>query len=149
MRFTRCKTLNEMVEKAREQKMELDFRTKQKPKQEHTVVGQAKKSKTSESPSKGYEGRGWCAKCGKSHSRACRVAGSGCYSCGQSGHVIRDCPKKGLICFHCNQTGHKRVNCPMLQGGGGAMATPAPNIMRITDGLPTKADSPTMKSRAF
>ena len=26
--FTRCKTLNEMVEKAREREMELDFRSK-------------------------------------------------------------------------------------------------------------------------
>ena len=36
------KTLNEIVEKAREQEIELDLRTKQKPKQVHTEVGQAK-----------------------------------------------------------------------------------------------------------
>ena len=37
--FTGCKTLNEMVEKAREQEMELDFRTKRKPEQTHVAGG--------------------------------------------------------------------------------------------------------------
>ena len=51
--FTGCKTLNEMVEMAREREMELHFRTKQKPEQAQTVVGQAKKRKTSDTSSRG------------------------------------------------------------------------------------------------
>ena len=100
--FTGCKTLNEMVEKAREREIELEFRTKRKPEQDQTAVGQAKKPKTSDSSGRGQQGRGRCAKCGRFHSGACRTAGvSGCYSWGQQGHLSKDCPKKGLICFHC------------------------------------------------
>ena len=53
MSFTGCKTLNEMVEKAREREMELDFYGKQKPEQVQTIVGQAKNPKTSDSLSRG------------------------------------------------------------------------------------------------
>ena len=63
--------------------------------------------------------------------------------------MIRDCPKKGLICFHYNQTGHKQADYPKLQGGGGAVAVPAPTTLRITDGHPAKEDVPKMKSHAF
>ena len=51
--FTGCKTLNEMVEKAREREMELDFHTKLKHEQAQTAVGQAKKPKTSDSSIRG------------------------------------------------------------------------------------------------
>ena len=53
MSFTWCKTLNEMVEKAREQEMELDFLTKRKPELAQEAVGQAKKPKTLDSSSRG------------------------------------------------------------------------------------------------
>ncbi|XP_023732308.1 uncharacterized protein LOC111880139 [Lactuca sativa] len=36
-----------------------------------------------------------------------------------------------------------------LQGGGEAVAAPAPTTMRITDGHLAKADTPAVKSRAF
>lgn len=63
--------------------------------------------------------------------------------------MSREWPKKGLTCFHCNQTGHKKADCPRLQEGGGAVAAPVPDILRITDGCPAKAEAPTVKSRAF
>ena len=62
--FIGCKTLNEMVEKAREREMELDFRTKRKSEQAQAAVGQAKKPKTFDSSCKGQQGRGRCSKCG-------------------------------------------------------------------------------------
>ena len=39
--FTGCKTQNEVVEKAREREMELDFYIKRKLEQAQTAVGQA------------------------------------------------------------------------------------------------------------
>ena len=82
--FTGCKTLNEMVDKAREREMELESRTKRKTEQVQAAGAQAKKPKNSDSSSKGQQGRGRCAKCGRFHSGACRTAGmSGCYSCCQ------------------------------------------------------------------
>ena len=63
--FTGCKTLYEMVEKAHEREMELEFGTKWKHEQAQIAVGQAKKPKISDSSSKGQQGRGRCAKYGR------------------------------------------------------------------------------------
>ncbi|XP_049378053.1 serine/arginine-rich splicing factor RS2Z33-like [Solanum stenotomum] len=34
-----------------------------------------------------------CARCGKRHEGRCLAGMEGCFSCGESGHVIRNCPK--------------------------------------------------------
>ena len=54
--FTGCKPLNEIVEKAHEREMELDFHIKRKPEQAHIVMGQAKNPKTSVSSRRGPTG---------------------------------------------------------------------------------------------
>ncbi|XP_023737006.1 uncharacterized protein LOC111884940 [Lactuca sativa] len=119
--FTRCNTLNEMLEKAWEREMELKSRMKQKPEQAQAVVGQAPRmhlvraSRAVASVPSVVDLMG-----------AFQGSNPVCYTCGLSGHVSRDCPKKGLISFHCNQTGHKKAKCPRLKGGGGAVAAPAP-----------------------
>ena len=56
--FVGFRNLNEMVEKAREREMELDFRTKWKPEQAQKIMGLAKKPKTSDSSSRGQQCRG-------------------------------------------------------------------------------------------
>ncbi|XP_052626964.1 uncharacterized protein LOC128133531 [Lactuca sativa] len=147
--FSGCKILNEMVEKAREREMELELRTKWKPEQAQTAIGQAKKLKTFDSFGRGQHGCGRYAKCRRSHSGFCRVTSPICYTCGQPGHVSKDRPKKCLICFNYNQTSHKKADYLRLQGGGGAVAAPAPATMRITDGRPAKADAPAVKSHTF
>ena len=42
--FSGCKTLNDMIEMAREREIEFELRLKRKPEQVHTVVGPAKKA---------------------------------------------------------------------------------------------------------
>ncbi|TBT96485.1 hypothetical protein CWI39_3803p0010 [Hamiltosporidium magnivora] len=38
-----------------------------------------------------------------------------CYSCGETGHTERKCPKRNtLVCILCSRTGHYKYNCPML-----------------------------------
>ncbi|XP_049372558.1 uncharacterized protein LOC125837496 [Solanum verrucosum] len=39
-----------------------------------------------------YVDRPTCAKCGKKHDGKCLVGTNGCFSCGNSGHMNRDCP---------------------------------------------------------
>ncbi|XP_023757688.2 uncharacterized protein LOC111906194 [Lactuca sativa] len=48
--------------------------------------------------------------------------------------------------FH-DGTGHKKGDCPRLQGGGGAVAAPAPATVRINDSQ--RVDAPAVKRRAF
>ena len=62
--FSGCKTLNDMVEKAREPEIGLELRRKRKSEQVQAAVGRAKKPKTSDPPSRGHQGHGRCSKCG-------------------------------------------------------------------------------------
>jgi hypothetical protein len=37
-----------------------------------------------------------------------------CFSCGEKGHMKRDCPKN--TCFACGGTGHTKADCPKNKG---------------------------------
>ncbi|XP_052209182.1 uncharacterized protein LOC127812702 [Diospyros lotus] len=53
-----------------------------------------------------------CPKCQKFHpGRACQSQTQGCYSCGRSDHLPRDCPK-GPKCFNCQKIDHLSRDCP-------------------------------------
>jgi len=39
-----------------------------------------------------------------------------CLKCKETGHVMKDCPKKQpMTCFKCGETGHRKFNCPVMK----------------------------------
>ncbi|KAL7608806.1 hypothetical protein Lser_V15G12358 [Lactuca serriola] len=94
-------------------------------------------------------------KCGNMHEGACKAGISGCFKCGRTGHMSRDCTAttntttiSNLVCFQYNQRGHKRAQCPGLAAAG-QVAAPDPATLRITDGHQGRVEAPTARSRAF
>lgn len=145
MSFLGHKILNDMISRAQEREIKLELRTKCKPEQVQTMVGQEKKPKVSVLHPRGQQGQIHYGKCGNPYGRECRAVGSGCFRCGQSGHMSRDCPWDALIFFHCYQIGHKKVD--FLSGG--AVAAPGPTTLRINDGRQGMAETPVVKIRGF
>ena len=41
-----------------------------------------------------------------------KQSGPVCYSCGQAGHISRDCPTPGQVCYRCSKPGHIARDCP-------------------------------------
>ena len=150
-----CKTLDDMIARAREREIDLEMERKRKPEAVSGAGSVGKKPKVSDHRSRGQQSHGRCGKCGRLHEGACKAGSSGCYKCGRTGHMSRDCTAPAttvtasdLICFQCNQRGHKRSQCPSLAAAGKVHA-PAPATLRITDGRQGRADAPVAKSRAF
>lgn len=110
-------------------------------------MGSEKRPKTFDSRSRGQQGWGHCAKFGKPLDKACRVAGSGCFSCFQTGHFGRDCPHGAFICFHCNNASRKKADCPRLIGG--VVAEPTLATLQMTNGHQGKVEALVLKNRAF
>lgn len=83
-----------------------------------------KKGKVEDSGSKPSPRKKLCAKCKKKHSGECLAKSGGCFRCGKTDHVIRDCPSKDspTVCFGCGESGHIRFKCPKLKTGN-----PKPN----------------------
>lgn len=77
-----CKTLDDMIARAREWKIDLELLSKQRPVQRPTSEGQTKRPKTVDSRSRGYQGQGHCAKCRKNHEDSFRKKGGSCFRCG-------------------------------------------------------------------
>ena len=101
-----CKTLEDMIVRARERVIDLEMEKNRKPYSVSSVEGSSKGLKVSDSRSRGQHGRSHCGKCGKVHEGTCRVGGSGCFKCIQTGHMSKDCTAaitttqvSNLICF--------------------------------------------------
>ena len=84
---------------------------------------EAKGSTEQKSGNKNLQSSKRCPKCKKNHpGRKCLAGTSSCYSCGETGHMKSNCPKrkeapsmkspvKG-VCFQCEQPGHFAKDCP-------------------------------------
>ncbi|KAJ9538923.1 hypothetical protein OSB04_031656 [Centaurea solstitialis] len=55
-----------------------------------------------------------CKKCGRMHTRKCKVGSTGCIKCGKEGHTMKEC-NEDRKCYECGMAGHLRPNCPQLQ----------------------------------
>lgn len=73
--FSGCKNLNDMIERARERAIELELRMKRMSEQVQTVVGQAKRPKTSDLHTRGQQGQSRCGMYGKPHSAGMSING--------------------------------------------------------------------------
>ena len=102
--------------------MELDLEMEKKRKLEGLQVGSArKKPKVLDYRSMSQQDHNCCGKCCKMYEGACRAGSSGCFKCGQTGHVSRDCTAttitttvSDLICCQYNQRGHMWSQYPSL-----------------------------------
>ena len=101
------KTLEDMIARAREKEIDLEMEKKRNPNLVISVVSSGKRPKVVDTRGKGHQGRSHCGKYGRSHEGACRVGGSGCFMCGRTGQITRDCttattttPISYLICFN-------------------------------------------------
>lgn len=120
-----CKTLKDMRAREKEGEIDLEMVRKRKSDSAMSVEGSGKRPKVSDSRTKGQHNRSCCGRCGKVHEGTCRADGSGCFKCGRTGYISRDCtattpvtPVSDRICFQCNQRGHKKAHCLNLDAEG-------------------------------
>ena len=122
-----------MIARAREREIDLEMKMKRQQNQAQVLGGSSKRPKLFDLKSRAYQGWSRCSKCGKTHDYACRVGGFGCFKCGPTGDISKDCAAttttttlvSNLICFHCNQRGNNKANCPSLLAVG-PVVTPDP-----------------------
>ncbi|XP_052627095.1 uncharacterized protein LOC128133625 [Lactuca sativa] len=144
-----------MIAQARKREIDMEMERKRKPESVSGTMGSGKNPKLSAHRSRGQQSHNRCGKCGRLHDEVFKAGSSGCFKCGWTGHMSRDCTattttttSSGLICFNCNQRGHKNSQCLILASVG-QVAAHAPTTLRITDGHQGRVEVLVAKSRAF
>ena len=115
--------VHERIEKAAEQESGLEEERKQNQNSQNRG---AKRPRDTQPAAEPAPLRPACERCGRFHAGECRMGA--CFSCGERGHIAKDCPKERQgqrrRCYRCGQEGHLAWECPTLQRGNAEGAQP-------------------------
>ena len=105
--------MNAALEREQETKKEEEIPPKRKMEQ---ASSSRKKVKPNEAyPSTGGRSFPLCANCKRYHPGECRAGSRTCYSCGEPGHISKDCPKPAQVCRKCYDPNHTTESCPNVR----------------------------------
>ncbi|WZY83872.1 hypothetical protein YC2023_030256 [Brassica napus] len=115
--------VHELIEKAAEQESGLEEERKQNQNSQNRGTKRPRDAQPAAEPA---PLRPACERCGRFHAGECRMGA--CFTCGERGHIARDCPKERQgqrrRCYRCGQEGHLAWECPTLQRGNAEGAQP-------------------------
>ncbi|KAK1423394.1 hypothetical protein QVD17_18696 [Tagetes erecta] len=146
---SKCGSLEELLNWAREREMELKRQVERDGKRKAEVVAPAapaKKAKTftyAKGPALKNE-PGSCRFCGKRHFGECRYKNPICYKCGKYGHTAPQCTTRVNLCYNCYKPGHMKNDCPELTARDGKNTEGS----RTTENM-KKLEVPKPRGRAF
>ena len=93
--------------RTREREIDLEMQRKRKSDEAQVSGDSSKRPNVVDVKGKGQQVRGRCGKCDKMCDGACMVSGYGCFKCGRTWHISRDCattatttPVSDMIFFH-------------------------------------------------
>ncbi|KAJ9542729.1 hypothetical protein OSB04_029235 [Centaurea solstitialis] len=146
--MAQCDSFQQMQEKARARRLELERQGKKKRAErvqpQHQVV---KKFKTANQKGEARKDYPRCSKCGKNHLGECRMGSGTCYKCGKPGHISHDCKVEPKICFKCFRPGHFANECPTAAVST-EISGSAP-VKAIEGGPSKKVEAPRTRARVF
>ncbi|KAK1432009.1 hypothetical protein QVD17_08873 [Tagetes erecta] len=146
---SKCGSLEELLNWAREREMELKRQVERDGKRKAEVVtpaAPAKKAKTftyAKGPGLKNEPSS-CRFCGKRHFGECRYKNPICYKCGKYGHTAPQCTTRVNLCYNCYKPGHMKNDCPELTAIGGKVTEESKTTENVK-----KMEVPKPRGRAF
>ncbi|XP_076954599.1 uncharacterized protein LOC143629129 [Bidens hawaiensis] len=146
---SKCGSLEELLNWAREREVELKRQVDRDGKRKLDVVipatpaKKAKIFKPTKVPSFKKESGTWQF-CGKRHFGEFRYKNPTCYKCGRLGHTTLECTSPVNLCYNCYKPGHMKNDWPKLRARNG----------KATEGSRTaenvkKLEAPKPRGRAF
>lgn len=139
---SKCETLAELIDCAREREAELKRQVDRGEKRSlEKDEGSSKKAKFSHPPKKSNQIKEFrtCSNCGKKHPGECLLPPKIYFKCGKPGHLATQCTSTLELCFNCYKPGHRKSECPSLRSGGSSSV----------QGSMKKLEAPKPTGRAF